>query len=758
MDKHTQIFAAQLQQLLTSNNRSLITSALLGLILAYVQSEVIPLNSVAIWLILLGITTVSRIAVTEVYKKTPTDDVQTLRRRLATYRVGVLASSLVWGSAAFLMFAEGFPQYQMFLIFMLAGLSAGGTITYSVDKLSARIYTFFVITPLLLRLLMQGDTLSIAMSASGLLYFIFIIITIHHINHNLTENIELRLDANARESAVKESEERYRLLLNHSPVGIVHYDNHLHITYCNQKMADILQTTVDQLTQLDFNHIEDQSIIPALKTALSGKVGSYDGPYTATFSNAVGWISLICAPSRNYIGDVVGGIAIIQDLTGHKRATEEIEQLAFYDPLTNLPNRRLLLDRLNHALRSCARTGKRGALLFLDLDHFKTLNDTLGHDIGDLLLQQVADRLLRCVREGDTVARLGGDEYVVMLNNLSDVVLEAAAHIEVVGYKIINALNVPYRLGTHEYQSTPSIGVVLFGDHGETQEDLLRHADIAMYQAKKAGRNMIRFFDPKMQEAISTRVQLEAELRKALEREQFHLHYQIQVDTDYQPLGAEVLIRWVHPERGFVSPLEFIPLAEETGLIVPIGQWVLETACQQLKLWQRDERTRHLTLSVNVSAKQFRQPDFVAQVQNVLKRNAVDAERLKLELTESMLLEQIGQTVLTMSALKDIGVRFSLDDFGTGYSSLQYLKQLPLYQLKIDQSFVRDITVDSSDKAIVKTIIAMAHSLELDVIAEGVETEAQRQLLLSHGCDNFQGYLFSRPVTIEQFEALVVQS
>ena len=755
LDKNTQILAAQLQQLQLSNNRSLITSALLGLILVYVQSDVISANIIFIWLALLGLATIFRITLVEFYKKYPTNDFITLRARLNKYRVGVLFASLVWGSTAFVMFAEAHPQYQMFLIFMLMGLSAGGTISYSVDLVSARIYTSIVILPLLIRLLMRGDHLSIAMSVAGLLYFSFIIITTRQINRNLTENIALRLDADERERAVKESEERYRLLLNHSPVGILHYDLNLVITYCNQRLADILSTSVEKLVNLDLNKLNDQAVLPALTKALFGKTGIYEGPYTATFSNVEGWVHLISASSRDSHGTIVGGIAIIQDVTVHKRATEAIEQLAFYDPLTNLPNRRLLLDRLNLSLLASSRTGKRGALLFLDLDHFKTLNDTLGHDIGDLLLKQVAVRLLRCVREDDTVARLGGDEYVVMLKELSDQPLEAAAHAEVIGYKIINALNVPYRLGTHEYHSTPSIGVAMFSDHGETQEELLKHADIAMYQAKKAGRNVIRFFDPKMQEAISTRALLETELRKALEREQFQLYYQIQVDSAHRPIGAEVLIRWMHPERGIVPPLDFIPLAEETGLIVPIGQWVLEAACQQLQLWQQGEHSRHLTLSVNVSAKQFHQVGFVEQVQNTLQRYAVDATRLKMELTESMLLDHMEATVTTMRALRDIGIRFALDDFGTGYSSLQYLKKLPLYQLKIDQSFVRDIAVDSSDITIVRTIIAMAQSLEFDVIAEGVETEEQRQLLLSNGCDNFQGYLFSRPVAIGHFESLL---
>lgn len=446
------------------------------------------------------------------------------------------------------------------------------------------------------------------------------------------------------------------------------------------------------------------------------------------------------------------------DITERKAAEEKIQHLAFYDHLTDLPNRLLLLDRLQQALVTSARSSRNGALLFIDLDNFKNLNDTLGHDMGDLLLKQVTQRLEACIREGDTMARLGGDEFVVMLVGLSEHRFEAAAQTEAIGEKMLAALSQPYQLDKSTYHCTGSIGITLLSGNQQAAEELMKQADIAMYQAKKAGRNTLRFFDQKMQENISARVSLEGELHKALEFQQFHLHYQIQVDNSLRPLGAEALIRWIHPERGMVSPAHFIPLAEENGLILPIGLWVLETACNQLKTWQKDALTRELTLAVNVSARQFRQGDFVAQVQAAVQSHAINPQKLKLELTESMLLENIEDTIATMKSLHEIGVQFSLDDFGTGYSSLQYLKRLQLDQLKIDQSFVRDIATNSSDKAIVRTIVAMAQSLDIDVIAEGVETEEQRQLLLKKGCSNYQGYLFGRPMPIDQFEASLKQT
>ncbi|MBK7001126.1 MAG: EAL domain-containing protein [Rhodoferax sp.] len=470
------------------------------------------------------------------------------------------------------------------------------------------------------------------------------------------------------------------------------------------------------------------------------------------------WLTITAIKSAD--GTVSNYVATQTDITARKVAEDEIKYLAFYDSLTGLPNRRLLMDRLRKALATSTRSGKHGALLFVDMDNFKVLNDTLGHHMGDLLLKQVAQRLVSCVREIDTVARLGGDEFVVMLEDLSPSANDAASQTEIVGNKVLATLEPIYRIETHDYRITPSMGATLFVGHQQTLDELLKKADIAMYQAKAAGRNTIRFYDPEMQAAVTRRATLEADLRGAVADGQLLLHYQVQVDDAGRLTGAEVLVRWQHPQRGLVSPAEFIPLAEETGLILPVGYWVLETACAQLAAWESSDLAHfaHFSLAVNVSAQQFLHPDFVTQVLAVLDKTGADPRKLKLELTESLFLNNVEGTIDKMTTLKARGVTFSLDDFGTGYSSLNYLKRLPLDQLKIDQSFVRDVFTSANDAAIVRTIVALARSLGLAVIAEGVETEEQKQFLASADCRAFQGYLFSRPLPLAAFEQFLAQN
>ena len=466
------------------------------------------------------------------------------------------------------------------------------------------------------------------------------------------------------------------------------------------------------------------------------------------------WLTITAVRSPS--GDISHSVIAFSDISQRKAAEAEIERLAYFDSLTGLPNRRLLMDRLRLIQSACVRTGHNGALLLIDLDNFKTLNDTLGHEKGDLILRQITERLRPCLRASDTLARFGGDEFVVVLSELSTDEQEAAVQARHVADKLLSTLADVYDLDGEEYHSTCSIGVALFGPTHDVLDELMKRADLAMYEGKASGRNMVRFFDPAMQVEVTRRATLEADLRKALLRSEFELYYQPQVRDDGCLVGVEALVRWRHPDKGMVSPAQFIPVAENTGLILPLGQWVLEAACRQLAEWARNPATARLQLAVNVSARQFRQPDFADQVLKALSMAGARPERLKLELTESLLLDNLDDTIEKMAVLQSRGVTFALDDFGTGYSSLAYLKRLPLDQLKIDQSFVRNVLSEPNDAAIVPSIIGLAQSLGLTVIAEGVETEAQRHFLAEHGCAHHQGYLFGRPMPVGELERAYV--
>lgn len=449
-------------------------------------------------------------------------------------------------------------------------------------------------------------------------------------------------------------------------------------------------------------------------------------------------------------------IVYLRDISERKKAEIEINHLALYDPLTGLPNRRLLQDRVEQALLKTSRSKHHGALLFIDLDHFKTLNDTLGHAKGDDLLRQVAQRLSSSVREGDTVARFGGDEFVVVLARLSMDASEAAAEVKSMALEILNLLARTFQLGDIDHTTTASIGISLFSNNALSLEDLLKQADLAMYKSKAAGRNGLHFFDPAMQVAIEARMALESDLRSALREQQLVLHFQPQTTRDRRITGAEALVRWQHPKFGLVLPGHFIPLAEESGIILQLGEWVLETACRQLVRWASQAHTADLVMAVNVSVRQLQHADFVGQVLGVLRRTGARPQRLKLELTESVLVSSIEDVIAKMTALKVQGVSFSLDDFGTGYSSLAYLSRLPIDQLKIDRTFVADMVSSENAESICVAVMSLARSLNLKVVAEGVETEAQFHLLTRvHQCEYVQGYLLGHPCPIAEFDALL---
>lgn len=489
----------------------------------------------------------------------------------------------------------------------------------------------------------------------------------------------------------------------------------------------------------------------------TGKEHYVEYPITRSSDGEVRWIE--CHGRVTYHDDGTPDriAGFVQDITQRKDNEKQITELAHYDSLTGLPNRRLLFDRLHQTIAACKHSNQNNALLFIDIDDFKKVNDQHGHEYGDALLKEVALRIKLCIREGDTLARLSGDEFVVIIPGLDANGMNAAAQAEVVAKKLSDVLAKIYQLQKIQYKSGVSIGITVFSDSKKTESELLKQADMAMYKAKQSGKNAVCFFDPQMQDEVMEHAQLESDLQKALQEQEFVLHYQAQVNQQNRVCGAETLVRWQHPDKGLLGPDRFIPLAEKNGLIIPLGGWVLKSACKQLSLWQERTETQHLTLSVNVSARQFHDPQFIPLVCQLLEKYRLPRGKLRLELTETMMVDDMDKTISSMNVLREKGVHFSLDDFGTGYSSLRYLKRLPLSQLKIDRSFVVNLESDVNDQSIVKTIISMSEALGLYAIAEGIETQEQRKFLENEGCTVYQGFLYSKPLPIEDFEVYLTK-
>ena len=563
--------------------------------------------------------------------------------------------------------------------------------------------------------------------------------------------------------ALVESERMFRSLAEVLPIGIFRTDAKGECSFVNPFFCEVagFDMTVAK------GHGWRNAVHPEDREALFGKWAQllehghcFSHEYRMLrVDGAVTWVLGQAQQHQqdSVLMDVIH-VCSLTDISAAKAAVREIQQLAFFDPLTGLPNRRLFLDRIKQAVTSSTRSKKNGALLLLDLDNFKILNDTMGHEVGDTLLKQVSDRLCSNLREGDTVARLGGDEFVMVIQNLSPIIESAVHQAEMISEKILLSLNEPYLLADMLYHNTPSIGLTLFGPSHLEVDELMKRADMAMYQAKASGRNAVRFYDSQMQALVAARASLENDLRHALTMAQFELHYQPQLDASGKVTGAEAFVRWQSPSRGKVSPASFIPLAEETGLIVPLGYWVLQTACQQLALWGRLSETSHLSMAVKISAQQFRQPDFVEQVLGVLGMTGANPKQLKLELNESLLMVNVEDIIRKTTELTVPGIGFSLADLGTGYSSLSHLKRLSLEQLRIDQSFVQGFLTEPNDAAVTRSIFALANTLGLKVSAEGVETQEQHDTLAAFGCTAYQGYFFSQPLPVDEFEALVKTS
>lgn len=614
-------------------------------------------------------------------------------------------------------------------------------------------------------LLLAGEDMFGAWLRGGIV-FLTLSTTLTLMIGGLVESLETNVNRLLRVSEISNTnEEKYRKLIDYAPEAIVVFDLDQGLFVDTNPQAELLfgytAAELKKLGPVDLSpELQENGRTSAemareyLARAAQGEVPVFEWIHKNKDGNAIPCeIRLLQLPTNE--GLLIRGS--ITDIRERRKTQALIQNLALYDNLTGLPNRKLFEDRLQHAIAASERDRQYGAVFFVDVDNFKNINDTSGHASGDYFLTVVAERITGAVKESDTVARWGGDEFVIIVENLSHSLSEAGKKAEEIGAKMLEAVLTPtanpYVKGQF-YQNSVSIGITLMYGHIHTADELLKRADIAMYQAKVSGKNRLRNFDVDMQKQVEERLALEADLKQALRKNEFEMHYQPQVNVDRKIVGAEILLRWRHPVRGFVFPGDFITLAEETGDIIEIGNWIVRMACTKLQEWQENPDREHLVLAINVSSRQFREPGFSELIGRAVRESGINPARLKLELTESFLLDNIEDTIQRMEELRAIGVNFSLDDFGTGYSSLSYLKQLPLSQLKIDQSFVQDITTDKNDAVLIRTIIGMAANLNLQVIAEGVETEEQLKALTEMGCLAYQGYYFSKPVPVSEFEKL----
>ncbi|EWH00054.1 putative bifunctional diguanylate cyclase/phosphodiesterase [Halomonas sp. BC04] len=713
----------------------------------------LPATLLVGWLAALVFVSCSRLGLAWYYQRLSASR-RRQRRWLYRFAWGAGIAGTVWGAAGLIMFTMEHPGQLAALAIVLAGVTAGGMTTLSSVWWVAPIFILPTMLPLLGQLLLYGTSFAWLLSAMVVLFLGLLLTVSRRLYRIISDNIALRLAVTSRETQLRESEGRYRAIFRHTPLGVMHFDREGRVVDVNEKCLDILGASRQRL--LGFNlleQVEDKRVSSAVSQALVSGTGYYEGTYRAIVSGKLTPLRAFYNALRNEKGDIVGGVALIEDFTERKRAEEIIHRQAYFDPLTELPNRRLLIETLASTIRDRRDDGRLGLVMFLDLDRFKMINDSLGHAVGDELLRQLSKRLLVFMRDGDMAARLSGDEFVVLVPALSGDRQAELVRAEQMARDLLTSLRKVYDLEGHRISVTPSIGYTLFPlSVDDDVGDVLRHADTAMYQAKVKGRAQVCGYEPAMQTQITWRLEMEQALRRALTEDQLLAHYQPQLDQDGRIFGVEALMRWRHPVHGWISPEVFIAIAEESDLIVELETWMLDNCCELLTRLPAETLPR---LSVNISVRHFTQPGFVEGVTWVLGTHGVDPSRLTIELTESIMIDGLGDAVERMHQLKRLGVNLALDDFGTGFSSLTYLKCLPLDELKIDRSFVSDLDSDSNDAAIVETILAMAQHLGIEVVAEGVENAAQLDFLLNRGCRRFQGFHFHRPMPGTALERLL---
>ena len=741
------------QQLLLSSLATLVNAAAL----AYAVWSQIDNTTVSIWFGLIVAITLGRFVTARLYAKDKS------RYSLPTWEriffVGVTVAAIVWGSAAVFLFCDDDPMLQAVILIIFAGMSAGAISSLAYMLHAVQIFLLLMLLPLIGRLISIQSEIHLLIALLVTLFLILLLVVAKRYYNNIYNTIHSGILFKRAKEQLSLNEERFETIFQEVPAGIFFYDADLKIVESNQEFAAILKAPIEHVIGLDMRKLPDGRVMPALNAISDGLDGFYEGEYKTKLSNRDLWITLRTAPVFDASRNIIGGVGLVSDITERMAAQRKIRRQAYYDTLTDIPNRAMLTDRIQQAVIRYRRHNTIAALLFLDLDHFKKINDSLGHHIGDELLKETAKRLVSLVREEDVVARLGGDEFVILLPDLSEDQHQAITKAELIAEKVHGILEKPFIIAEHTLHTSTSIGVAITDSENDTTDDLMKHADTAMYQAKKEGRGKTSFYQSDMDRWIKQRLQLESDLKRAIELNQLSLFYQPTVDFSTKHIvGAEALLRWYHPRRGYINPEEIITLAEESGLIVSLGQWVLETACHQFNSWQKEMLDmRHFRkLAINVSTLQFKQDDYVDQVIDTIRRYDIDPSSIALELTESIIVDEADTTIEKMQRLRDYGVGIAMDDFGTGYSSLSYLKKLPFSALKIDRSFIKDFGVDSDDAMLIETIISIAKRFDLMVIAEGVETYEQFVFLYENHCQMYQGYLCSPPLPAERFTEFLI--
>jgi len=670
------------------------------------------------------------------------------------FYLGLLISTLLWGFFILAFFPKDNILLQSFIIIMIAGLSAGAVA--SLSSYRQFFITFFILflTPLSFILYLQGSMHYTLLSLAMIIYMFLMMAMASKFNKNVLEIIHANRLYRESERNLKRSEERVLKIFQQAPIGIFSFDKQLRISEYNQGLADIMQTSLEEIEHLDLNQLEGHVLYSdCIQKIFKGEDVLYEGPYTTLVNKLELWIDVRATPIYNDEGEIEGGLVVLIDITDKKMKEEQINFLAFHDELTHLPNRSLLHDRLDQLLAHIERNHHFAALMFIDLDNFQTINDSLGHHIGDMVLKEFSSRISKIIRKEDTFSRLGGDEFILLLSELSSEQLQAVNVTLKVSDKIHQAMEKVYKAENHSLHLTASIGVTLIDSDHNDKHDILKHADLAMYKAKEEGRNRTCFYEDEMAGTVKKRLQLENDLHNAINNGELKLHYQpIVASENNEVVCVEALLRYCKNDGTVIYPDDFIPVAEESGLIIPIGYWVVEEVCRQFVQWKEKGSVHIQNIAINISPKQFVQADFIQRLVETIRPYGIDCSVFELELTESVVICDIEQAIVKMNALKELGFILSMDDFGTGYSSLSYLKNLPFDIIKIDKSFIQNILIHDDDKMLVNTILDICRKFNRKVIAEGIETQEHMNYLSGSSCDYYQGYAISRPISAEALE------